>query len=304
MGNKLSTRDKRIIIISSGIISSLILIKIGQFFYYKTQDGNVKNLLQNSESLQDILQNKQISTKDKIHFQKDENYTKSIEEIQKLNNEISLLKKNNAPNDQTLELQKKVIKLIHMETWNLWIMCNVQIFESNRTKRRLKIDNLTEYIHVMQSEFKQDEIILFLCKKEVLGDAKMTSSKYEKEFESLFEIIPSFFIELEVTAEFEKVLRRPHRKKELLSSDIEDYYKKSISILKEIENKNLFDFLKNKVSSSVLSLIVQNYIDDRIAIRSDIEKEDITKRREFLKNSSIQKLKGKYNDMFLNLFPE
>lgn len=304
MGNKLSTREKRVLLVSTGVLSTIILIKTAKYFFQKSESRAVKNLLKNGESLQDILLNKQITSKDRIQFQKEEPYHTSILKIQQIQKRIHHFEKQNSRPDEILSAKKQVIQLIHTETWNLWITCNLQVFELNRRKRRMKIDSLVEYIDAVLAEARQDETILFLCKKEVLSDAKIAPNKYEKDFQSLFEIIPSFFIELEVTSEFEKVLRRPYRKSELSLNDIEDFYKKSLSILKEAETRNTFAPFAHKIASGSLSLIVQNYIDDRIAISSGIEKEDIIKRREFLKNASVQKLKSKYTDLFLNLFPE
>ena len=303
MGNRVSKRDKKLMIGSSVVLGSFIMFRVTRYFYKKAKIQQMKNFLKNRENLQNILLNKQITKDDKIEFQKDKMYEDSIRKIQKLRSAVISKQKSNASREKILELKKSLIRAVHEQIWGLSIACNLQIFEITRQKRRLKIDSLGEYIRSVQAELRQNEVIWYLCRKEVLGDARVPDKEYKEEFQSLFDTIPTFFIELSITAEFEKVLRRPHREKRLLISDIEDYYKQSITILNEIGKREVFRDLSKKISADRLGKIVQIYIEDRIAISMDIEKEDINRKREFLKSGSIQRLKGKFNDLFLNYFP-
>ena len=302
MGNTVSTPNEKVYLLTAGVLSSILLVKLWNNGRVQARLKKELELQRDRESLTQLLLTKRITASDTIKFPKCQNYENTIQQIQCLKNRVEYLKKENLSAEQLLKARKRLIESVYREIANLRALCLARTLEEDRRRRRRELRFVGRFVKAAFDQIRQAEIISFLAKKEILKDSKLDVKEFENEFEILLKTNLEFFRNLEVENEFSINLRFPLKKSDLTTKALEVYFQRRVELLKEIESKGLFEGIDTVSSKKILGLIAHIYIEDKLASERQVEWEEILWNKNLQKTSKIKASKKEFNELFSKLF--
>lgn len=295
MGNVAIQKKLKYFYLTSGAVSTIFLLKMAYNTKIKQNKKNKENEINERQTLKDFLMGKRVTATDIIKFPKDARYEQNIQKIQ------NLLRQNKESED--IEKLKELIKLISSVSGKLQGICRMHVHFEHMNRRRREIQFFKRYAKETIKQIRQNEIFLFLAQKEVLRDAGFKRNEYDQHFLRLFEVEPSFIVQLGVKQEYENLFLFANKTRILSANDLKKYFKEKLQILEKIKNNSLIDNLEEKLPANLRGILAHHYINDQLAINQMIEEHEVLLDVNYRNYTGVKSLMKRFEGMFSQMFP-
>ena len=110
-----------------------------------------------------------------------------------------------------------------------------------------------------------------------------------------------FFEDLGVLNEYQK-MKRFKGKRKISRKVVKEFFRNKIEMVKNEDNLKLFEDIKQECSVDFVNLVINMYINDKVAMKIKVEEKEVMRRLLSVKDNEIDKLNKEYQVLLTQVF--